>query len=312
MSGMKFYRPGVEVSSTSPPEELLTSLAGSCGRWQIAVVVFCMVSNFLNGLDIAAVSGAVPLHPHFICADGNGSQCVNANGTTCKNFTFFNEDTNLITFTEKLSLVCDRWVYATWIKNCYRLGLVIGSLLTGSCADRFGMKVTLGVFMSLHCFTGLLVISITNQEILMFFIFFNGVFSVTIFSLPLIIVCDTVGNKWRTLALGTVFLHRSMGIIIFQFIQNVFGSVEGALAGVSVLPLIVLIPLLYYKESPNYMAIKAEYSKGEKTLGEIAHFNRNPISASIKVRPVRTLIIVHISRVVKCYVRPPFSTFGNP
>ena len=87
----------------------------------------------------------------------------------------------------QLSLVCDRWVYATWIKNCYRLGLVIGSLLTGSCADRFGMKVTLGVFMSLHCFTGLLVISITNQEILMFFIFFNGVFSVTIFSLPLII-----------------------------------------------------------------------------------------------------------------------------
>ena len=115
MSGMKFYRPGVEVSSTSPPEELLTSLAGSCGRWQIAVVVFCMVSNFLNGLDIAAVSGAVPLHPHFICADGNGSQCVNANGTTCKNFTFFNEDTNLITFTEKVI----NWNYSTCLLTFY-------------------------------------------------------------------------------------------------------------------------------------------------------------------------------------------------
>ena len=118
-SEMKFFKPDVKISSTSPPEEILNSLAGSCGRWQITVTAFSMVAVFLGTLDRVAVLNSVPLHLNFTCADGNGSQCEEANGTTCEKFTFFKEYKTMITFTEKVMhwhcCTCLLTLYCSWI-----------------------------------------------------------------------------------------------------------------------------------------------------------------------------------------------------
>ncbi|KAJ3627489.1 hypothetical protein MTP99_014863 [Tenebrio molitor] len=286
---MEFTRSEVLLSVSYPPEELLSGIAGGCGLWQLCIIAAACTAEFLHAFDVYSLRTSTATFLNYTCKNGNGSRCFTANGSVCTEFIFYKQHP-VTTFAEKLELICDKEWYVVWLENAYRIGLILGYGLTGGCADKFGLKISSMVFLALQCLTGLLTISMKEFAVVIFFLIIHGFCCTFLYVFPKTAVCDAVGNKWRTLALGATMLTFPVVLMVFPFFYNIFTDIAGVIAAVSVVPLILLIPLLYYKDSPNYIFLMTDISKGEDTLRHIAEINKHPMSPNAKIRPVQIII----------------------
>ncbi|KAJ3665826.1 hypothetical protein Zmor_001296 [Zophobas morio] len=294
-----FYENKVRVSSSPPPEEILPSITGSCGLWQIAVISISLIFQFISFTEQLSIIISLPSQVNFTCADGNGSQCTSANGTSCTNFVFFIPSGNLATFTEKLNLVCGEGKYPTFVKGSYQFGLTIGFFLAGTLADRLGHKITAMIFIPLQCLTGLFMISVSNIMLLVAYMLTHGIVSMAIRVVSILTICDTAGNNWRTFALGLIFIPKSISVIILPYYVDLFSNFEGLLAANSIIPLILLIPLLYFRDSPNYICLVEEFEKSEKALLKIAKCSKYSIPPTTRLRPVHVVVSTNIPQKTK-------------
>ncbi|XP_068909070.1 solute carrier family 22 member 1-like isoform X2 [Tenebrio molitor] len=278
----------IPVSQGSPPEELVTVVGGGCGRWQICITIVSFMVILIHGLDIYSSKAATPHFVNYTCADNSGSQCLNANGSKCENFVFWKQH-DVTTFTEKFKLVCEKEHSGMWVRNCFCIGLMFGYVMSGWCADRFGKKIVAMICIPLQCILGVFLISITNYFTMLFFATMQGLCSASIYLIARVAVCEAVGNKWRTFVLGLTFLPLPISLAVSQFFYKMFNDIETVIAVISVLPLIFLVPLLYFKDSPHYILLFADFDKAEGAVRKIARFNKKHIPSDIRIRPVQII-----------------------
>ncbi|XP_044259301.1 solute carrier family 22 member 3-like [Tribolium madens] len=285
---MKFFRNNVLVSDSSPPEEILPAITGCCGFWQISICFVAFLAQFIHGLDVTTIQTSSPLEINYTCKGTNSTECSYPNGTKCMEFEYHSY--SVISFTKKMNLVCEKEDYVIWIKNLYRMGLILGYFLSGVCGEKFGLKPTAMVFISLQSLTGLFILSMRSFEIVIFFVFTHGVFSNSINLIPAVAVTDVVGNRWRTLALGVAATAVPLSISIFPFFYNLFSDISGIVAADSVFPLVLLLPLIYFRDSPNYVVLILDFVKEEKILRRISRCNKRPLPSEARLAPVQVIV----------------------
>ncbi|XP_008201691.1 organic cation/carnitine transporter 2 [Tribolium castaneum] len=280
--------PLVRVKNGSPPEELLATNAGGFGRWQVCVVSITLLCILFHGFDVYTSKLATPIPLNYTCSAPNSSRCFYANGTKCREFTF-SKEYQIYTYAERFNLVCEDEILGSWVKNCFCVGVAIGFVLTGWTADRFGQKITAMVFIPLQCLLGVFLISITNFSMMLFFVVVQGICSTCTVLTPRIAVCEAVGNKWRTFMLAFVMLPLPIGLIISPYLFIILIDINKVVAVVSVLPLLLLVPILYFKDSPNKILVTYDFKRVEESVRKIAEFNKQPLPNEIRIRPVQLI-----------------------
>ncbi|XP_044259300.1 solute carrier family 22 member 1-like isoform X2 [Tribolium madens] len=282
--------PLTKIKDGTPPEELLAINAGGFGRWQISVVCITLLCILFHGFDVYTSKLATPIPLNYTCSAPNSSRCFYANGTKCQHFNF-SKEYDIYTYAEKFNLVCEDEILGSWVKNCFCVGVGIGFLLTGWTADKYGQKITAMVFIPLQCLLGVFLISINNFSMMLFFVVVQGICSTCTVLLPRIAVCEAVGNKWRTFMLGFVMVPLPIGLIISPYLFILLSDINKVVAVVSVLPLLLLVPILYFKDSPNKVLVTHDFKRVEESVRKIAQFNKQPLPNDIRIRPVQLTAI---------------------
>lgn len=101
---MKFFKNNVSVSECTAPEEMLPSVSGSCGCWQILVCFIAFIAALIHGIDVTSVKTSTPFQVNYTCANSD-NRCFYSNGTKCETFKF--PAKQVVTFTQKVSKTID-------------------------------------------------------------------------------------------------------------------------------------------------------------------------------------------------------------
>ncbi|RZC36651.1 solute carrier family 22 member 5, partial [Asbolus verrucosus] len=254
---MRYHNSLVPVGETSPPEELPSRIAGGCSRWQICIGVMAFISELIHGLNLYSKMITEPRKLNFTCENGNG--------------------------------ICDEEAKRIWIENSFRIGVIISYFIIGWTADRCGRKIAAMTFIPLHCLSGALTLIYSNYGMLLFFHLIHGVFCTSVNLLPKVALCDSVGNKWRTFALGFTVYPLPISWMLVVYFTTLFSDIKEIIGAIAVLPLILLVPLLYFRDSPIYILLKSDFVEAEEVLRKIAQFNNCPLSRDIRIRPVELI-----------------------
>ncbi|XP_055586556.1 facilitated trehalose transporter Tret1-2 homolog [Uranotaenia lowii] len=161
----------------------------------------------------------------------------------------------------------------SWIAAQLCVGGLIGNLLAGWTAERFGRKLTACMAAVPQIMMWLMVILADNVYYLMAVRFFGGFSGGMCFMVVPTFIAEISEDRIRGLLGSTLVLSSNLGILIMYIVGAVFdyGTVPYVLLPV---PLIFLVCFWCMPESPFYLMKKNDYVSSERSLRFYRGFNK--------------------------------------
>ncbi|CAF0928905.1 unnamed protein product [Rotaria sordida] len=216
----------------------------------------------------------------FIRSTSINNQSIDDTLKSCQSYVF-DRQYYKETLTEKWTMVCNRVSYRSWVQMIFFVGYMVGSILFGILADKYGRRPIMSVSFILMSFSGLLCTFAPQQS-------FGFWPSYIIFVLArFLLACSTrgisvsgfvlaseiVGPKKRLLT-GIVieyfFAFGQMILLIFAYFIRSWRILTLSIA-------LFTVPYIFFyfilPESPRWLISKGRFDEGEKILRHIAKIN---------------------------------------
>jgi MFS transporter, OCT family, solute carrier family 22 (organic cation transporter), member 4/5 len=199
----------------------------------------------------------------------------------CENGWLFDQSKYGHTLSTELSLVCEKYHLRALTQNSFSAGTA-GSLLTGLLSDRWGRRKTI------YSLVILLIISLNTMQLsfyspthklLVFAIcrFFQG-FSITFYSVSLVLLSELTGPSRRVLAANTLAYSYALGQIILAIIARHFKDYKLTYWGLNIYVLPFASIYLLIPESPRWLVQQNRVREARKVLERIFLINRRPLN----------------------------------
>lgn len=177
---------------------------GNLGRWQIIVCLAISLIKFPVAWHQLAIVFMAP-HQDYNCTkpaiteEYSMDQCtVNLNGTLIK-CTEWEYDRKLFpeTIISQWNLVCDRTHYANIQQSILMFGVLLGNIIFGSLADRYGRKTPLMVSVILQLLSGIGCAVVPWFYALLLMKLLSALATGGTMVTSYVICMEIVGTKWR-------------------------------------------------------------------------------------------------------------------
>ncbi|KAL3189389.1 hypothetical protein MRX96_002702 [Rhipicephalus microplus] len=118
----------------------------------------------------------------------------------------------------KWDLVCSHGHLPSLVYSIATAGSVIGTVIIGAVADKYGRKPTFFAIVALAAFSGFGAVLSTNFTMFVAMRFINALLDPQIDQVPYIIMLELVGAKQRTLMLGVACMGWTLGMCLLPLV----------------------------------------------------------------------------------------------
>lgn len=147
----------------------IQSLMGELGRWQIFVCAVIFLLKFPVAWHQMAIIFLAP-KPDFTCIDESYNKC----DPKCREHVF-NESVFTSTIQSEWDLVCNRSSLSSLSQTIFMLGILVGNMMFGVLADKFGRRLPLVVAVIIQLIFG---VATSFSPSYWFFVFFRFITAV--------------------------------------------------------------------------------------------------------------------------------------
>ncbi|XP_040206537.1 solute carrier family 22 member 3-like [Rana temporaria] len=180
---------------------------------------------------------------------------------------------NRTTIISQYNLVCsDAWKL-DMTQSSLNLGFLIGALILGYAADRYGRKVTYLISSFGVGLSGIGAAFAPNLYVFLFFRFLQGVFGKGTWMTCYVIVTELVGSKQRRIVGIVVQMFFTLGVMIIPGIAYLIPTWQGIQLAISLPNFLFLVYYWFIPESPRWLLIRKKKDKAVRIISEIAKHN---------------------------------------
>lgn len=147
----------------------IQSLMGELGRWQIFVCGVIFLLKFPVAWHQMAIIFLAP-KPEFTCIDESLQKC----DSSCDEHVF-NQTVFTNTIQSEWDLVCTRSSLSSLSQTIFMLGILVGNMLFGVLADKFGRRLPLVIAVIIQLIFGVATSFAPNYWMFVFFRFVTAV-----------------------------------------------------------------------------------------------------------------------------------------
>lgn len=194
---------------------------------------------------------------------------------------------DLTRFTDSLvsafELVCDREQYVAHAQSTYMVGILLGAVLGGMCADWYGRRRTLLIFTVTFLVFGISAAFSTSIYMFMALRFGVAFSMMALFTTGFVYGLETVGGPWRAI-LGISYEYTfAIGFMSLAGIAYVLnGRMELQLCIVA--PAVVFFSFYFIiPESPRWLLSKGKEEEAREIIEKICKTNGRPYKPTMQV-----------------------------
>ncbi|RVE41967.1 hypothetical protein evm_013376 [Chilo suppressalis] len=262
-------------------EDVLSKLIGQFGTWQFIVVSTVSLVKLSSGWVQLAILFLTPALT-FRCVqfdESTANVTLSAENSTCyANCLAYEYDTGQFgnTIVSEWDLICDKKWLASFTQMMLQLGILVGSVIFGFLADRFGRKITFLISVTTVMVVGFGIPFSPNYEVFTTLRFLLGVATAGTMVISFVIVMESVGPKYREMAgclFQIPFIIGHMTVPLFAYYYRNWDSYTLALA---VPTLIYLGYFFLLSESPRWLVSVGRVEEATIIVTKAASMNKMP------------------------------------
>ena len=190
------------------------------------------------------------------------------------------------TLSTELSLVCDRFHLRALTQNAFTAGTA-GSLFTGLLSDRWGRRKTIYFLVILLIFalhTMQLFLYSTAHKLLIFTLcrFVQG-FSITFYSVALVLLSELTGPTRRVLAANTLAYFYALGQIVLAITARHLKDYKLTYWALNIYLLPFVFVYVLIPESPRWLVQQNRVREARKVLDRMFQINRRSVEDRLEL-----------------------------
>ncbi|CAH0760456.1 unnamed protein product, partial [Diatraea saccharalis] len=268
----------IQNSATdAPKEDILSKLIGQFGVWQFIVFASVSLVKLSSGWVQLAILFLTPALT-FKCVEfnsANNDTFIVKNSTCYKDCLSYEYDTGQFdnTIVSEWDLICERKWLASFTQMVLQLGILVGSIVFGFLADRFGRKITFLISVTSVIVVGFGVPFSPNYTIFTILRFLLGFATAGTMVISFVIIMESVGPKFRELAgclFQVPFIIGHMTVPLFAYYYRSWNTYTLALA---VPTLIYLGYFFLLTESPRWLISVGRVDEAATIITRAAKMN---------------------------------------
>ncbi|KAM3931247.1 solute carrier family 22 member 3 isoform 2-T2 [Leptodactylus fuscus] len=183
------------------------------------------------------------------------------------------------TIISQYNLVCsDAWK-VDLTQASINLGFLIGAVILGYAADRYGRKVTYLISSFGVGLCGIIVAFAPNFYVFVFFRFLQGIFGKGTWMTCYVIITELVGSKQRRIVGIVVQMFFTLGVMIIPGIAYLIPTWQGIQLAIVLPNFLFLLYYWFIPESPRWLLIRKEKDQALRIMGDIAKHNGRYLSS---------------------------------
>ncbi|XP_055701896.1 organic cation transporter protein isoform X2 [Phlebotomus papatasi] len=263
-----------EMKKTMESDPIQKSISGF-GWWQLMVfVTICLLKFPVAWHQMSIIFLAPPMD--YTCVEPEGF-----NGTLdkCDNRCVGHEFDRSV-FTETISsqwnLICSQGQLANASQTIFMLGILIGNVLFGSLADKFGRRGPLVIAVLIQLVTGVATAFAPWFWLFCFLRFLTALATGGTMLTSFVLIMEIIGVKWRELLSVIYQIPFNLGHLtlpVFAYFIRDWRHLQLALS----IPSILLISYYWLiPESPRWLIAVGKIDKATKILTKAAEMNKMP------------------------------------
>lgn len=186
----------------------------------------------------------------------------------------YDDPTFTSTLTSEFGLVCGKAYLRATYQSIYTLSCILGSLISGYAADRYGRKVVVVVSQVLYASLCIGMGFVTNFSVILGFRFLLGTLATPTFYMMGMEVCET---KWRSVVGIMMALPWALGMMMWGGAGYLVRDWRYLQLLVSFPTLLVLPVLFVIDESPRWLIVTGRHEQALKVLRRASRFNKTTL-----------------------------------
>ncbi|XP_028652794.2 solute carrier family 22 member 2 [Erpetoichthys calabaricus] len=185
-------------------------------------------------------------------------------------------DWNRTSLATEFNLVCtDSWKLE-WTQSSLSVGYLIGAVLTGYVADRYGRKFCFLISTFGLAVSSVIVSFLPNYILLQFFRILQGFFAKGVWMASNVLVAEIVGANYRRIVGIMAQILFTVGIIILPGIAYIIPSWKMLNLAISLPTFILLLYYWFLPESPRWLLMCKKNKEAIRIAKIIAKHNGRP------------------------------------
>ncbi|XP_053566917.1 solute carrier family 22 member 3 [Bombina bombina] len=223
------------------------------------------------------------------------------------------------TIISQYNLVCsDSWKLDL-TQAALNLGFLVGAVILGYAADRYGRKITYLICAFGAGLSGVIAAIAPNFYVFVFFRFLQGFFGKGTWMTCYVIVTELVGSKQRRIVGIVVQMFFTLGVMIVPGIAYLIPTWQGIQLAISLPNFLFLLYYWLIPESPRWLLMRKKKEKAMKIMTDIARHNGNYLNPNYSqisvsdeevVNP-RCMDLVRTPQIRKCTLVLMFAWFTS-
>ncbi|XP_076639870.1 organic cation transporter protein isoform X1 [Colletes latitarsis] len=252
---------------------------GTLGRWQIYVCLAISLVKFPIAWHQLAIVFMAP-HQEFNCTAParaeSSDQCrVNVNGTLaeCTEWVY-DRSTFSETIISQWNLVCSRTHYANIQQSILMFGVLLGNIIFGNLADRYGRKMPLMVAVVLQLVSGIGCAIVPWFPALLFMKLLSALATGGTMVTSYVICMEIVGTKWRAAITVLYQIPFSLGHMSLAGLAFMFRHWQHLQIAITLPSIILLSYWWIVPESPRWLLVFGKQRAACTVLQKAANINK--------------------------------------
>ncbi|XP_066588974.1 organic cation transporter protein-like [Prorops nasuta] len=263
------------AENTDPVQEAI----GNFGKWQIFVCLAISLVKFPVAWHQLAIVFMAP-HQQYNCTSPyhveSADQCiVNINGTKVE-CTQWEYDRSIFpeTIISQWNLVCNRAHYANLQQSVLMFGVLLGNVIFGSLADRYGRKIPLMVSVVLQLASGIGCAVVPWFPALLLMKLLSALATGGTMVTSYVICMEIVGTKWRAAITVLYQIPYSLGHMSLAGLAYLFRHWQHLQLAITLPSIILLSYWWIVPESPRWLLAMGRQKAACRILKQAANINK--------------------------------------
>ncbi|KAI5645893.1 sugar transporter domain-containing protein [Phthorimaea operculella] len=259
-------------------DDSLSKLVGHFGRWQLlAITTICLI-KFPTGWIQLEILFLTP-KTTFRCVEFSSNKTAVGEVSTCyKDCARYEYDSSPMetSIISEWALICERQWLASFTQMLLQLGILIGSILFGFLADRYGRRYTFLLAVLSLVLLGLGVPFAPDYVTFTVLRFLLGVATAGVMVVSFVLIMETIGPRYRELIgclyqIPFIFGHLTVPLAAYYFrTWNTYLLVLGATN------VVFLAYLFIVQESPRWLLSTGRVDEAADIVTKAAQMNNLP------------------------------------